>query len=80
MSGSLESNMGKDVIETEAVVDEAYPNASFNVILSTGHKILAHLSGKMRKNFIKVMPGDKVIVEVTPYDLTKGRITRRLKV
>ena len=72
--------MGKDVIETEAVVEEAYPNASFSVLLSSGHKILAHLSGKMRKNFIKVMPGDKVIVEVTPYDLSKGRITRRLKV
>lgn len=71
--------MGKDVIEAEAVVEEAYPNASFSVRLNTGHKILAHLSGKMRKNFIKVMPGDHVTVEVTPYDLTKGRITRRLK-
>jgi translation initiation factor IF-1 len=72
--------MAKDVIEAEALVEEAFPNASFEVRLESGHKILAHLSGKMRKNFIKVMPGDKVIIEVTPYDLTKGRIIRRLKV
>ena len=71
--------MVKDVIESEATVEEAYPNASFDVILDSGHKILAHLSGKMRKHFIKVMPGDRVIVEVTPYDLTKGRIVKRLK-
>lgn len=78
-SGILDSNMVKDVIESEAEVVEAYPNASFEVKLDSGHKLLAHLSGKMRKNFIKVMPGDKVIVELTPYDLTKGRIVRRLK-
>lgn len=72
--------MAKDVIEAEALVEEAYPNASFEVKLESGHKVLAHLSGKMRKNFIKVMPGDRVIIEVTPYDLTKGRIVRRLKV
>lgn len=72
--------MVKDVIEAEALVEEAFPNASFEVKLESGHKVLAHLSGKMRKNFIKVMPGDRVIIEVTPYDLTKGRIIRRLKI
>lgn len=72
--------MGKETIESEAYVTEAYPNATFDVVLTSGHKLLAHLSGKMRKNFIKVMPGDKVIVEITPYDLSKGRIVRRLKV
>jgi len=72
--------MVKDVIEAEALVEEAFPNASFEVRLESGHKVLAHLSGKMRKNFIKVMPGDRVIIEVTPYDLTKGRIVRRLKI
>jgi translation initiation factor IF-1 len=72
--------MAKDVIEAEALVEEAFPNASFEVRLESGHKVLAHLSGKMRKNFIKVMPGDRVIIEVTPYDLTKGRIVRRLKI
>lgn len=71
--------MVKDVIEAEALVEEAHPNASFDVRLDSGHKVLASLSGKMRKNFIKVMPGDRVIIEFTPYDLNKGRITRRLK-
>jgi len=72
--------MGKDVIQSEATVQEAHPNAVFYLELDGGHKIIAHLSGKMRKNHIKITPGDRVIVEVTPYDLTKGRIVRRLKV
>ena len=56
---------------------EALPNAMFRVELENGHKVLAHVSGKMRMNFIRILPGDKVTVELSPYDLTKGRITRR---
>jgi len=70
--------MAKDVIETEGTVVEALPNANFKVELENKHEILAHVSGKIRMNFIKIIPGDKVLVEMTPYDLTKGRITRRL--
>ena len=69
----------EDVIEVEGTVLEALPNAMFQVELDNGHKILAHISGKIRKNFIRILPGDKVKVEMTPYDLTKGRITFRLK-
>ena len=69
----------EDVIEVEGTVLEALPNAMFQVELDNGHKILAHISGKIRKNFIKILPGDKVKVEMTPYDLTRGRITYRLK-
>jgi translation initiation factor IF-1 len=65
------------MIPVEGVVIEALPNATFRVQIAEGHQILAHLSGKMRKNFIKVLPGDKVTVELSPYDLTKGRITYR---
>lgn len=66
-----------EMIPVEGVVIEALPNATFRVQIAEGHQILAHLSGKMRKNFIKVLPGDKVTVELSPYDLTKGRITYR---
>ena len=69
----------EDVIEMEGVVQETLPNAMFNVELTNGHKILAHISGKLRMNFIKILPGDKVVVELSPYDLTKGRITWRAK-
>jgi translation initiation factor IF-1 len=68
-----------DVIEVEGIVTEAYPNAVFQVQLPNGHKILAHISGKLRMNFIRVLPGDKVTVEMSAYDLTKGRITWRGK-
>ena len=61
-------------IEMEGVVAEALPNAMFRVELSNGHKVLAHISGKMRKNYIRILPADRVIVEMSPYDLTKGRI------
>ncbi len=69
----------EDVIELEGTVIEARPNAVFDVELQNGHKILAHLSGKLRQNYIRVVPGDKVTVEMSPYDLTKGRITWRSK-
>ena len=68
-----------DVIEVEGVVTEAYPNAMFEVQLPNGHKILEHVSGKMRMNYIRIYPGDKVKIELSPYDLTRGRITWRSK-
>lgn len=68
-----------DVIEVEGVVTESFPNAMFEVQLPNGHKILAHVSGKMRMNYIRIYPGDKVKVELSPYDLTRGRITWRSK-
>ena len=68
-----------DVIELEGVVVEALPNATFQVVLANGHKILAHISGKLRMNYIRILPGDTVTVEMSPYDLTKGRITWRTK-
>lgn len=71
--------MSKDVIEIEGTILESMPNAMFRVELENGHEILAHISGKIRKNFIKILPGDRVRVEMTPYDLSKGRITFRLK-
>ncbi len=71
--------MAKDVIEIEGTILESMPNAMFKVKLENGHEILAHISGKIRKNFIRILPGDRVKVEMTPYDLTKGRITFRLK-
>ena len=70
--------MPKDTIQFQGDVLEALPNALFNVQLETGEIVLAHLSGRMRINYIKVIPGDKVIVELSPYDLTKGRIIKRL--
>ncbi len=69
----------QDVIELEGVVKEALPNAMFQVELANGHTILAHISGKLRMNFIRILPGDKVTVEMSPYDLNKGRITWRSK-
>ena len=69
----------KDVIELEGEITEALPNALFRVRLETGQLILAHVSGKIRKHFIRILPGDKVRVELSPYDLTRGRITYRLK-
>ncbi|HLQ95765.1 MAG TPA: translation initiation factor IF-1 [Pseudogracilibacillus sp.] len=68
-----------DVIEVEGVVQETLPNAMFNVELENGHVVLAHVSGKIRMHFIRILPGDKVTVELSPYDLTKGRITYRYK-
>ena len=68
-----------DMLEVEGKVTEALPNATFEVELQNGHKILAHLPGKLRMNYIRVLPGDKVKVEMSPYDLTKGRITWRSK-
>ena len=69
----------EDVIEIEGVVVEKLPNAMFKVELENGHQVLAHISGKLRKNFIRILPGDKVTMEMSPYDLTKGRITWREK-
>jgi translation initiation factor IF-1 len=69
----------QSVIEFEGTIRESLPNAMFRVELDNGHKVLAHISGKIRKNFIKILPGDRVRVELTPYDLTRGRITYRIK-
>ena len=69
----------EDVIEFEGVVLESLPNAMFLVELPNGHKIMGHISGKLRMNYIKILPGDKVTVEISPYDLSKGRITWRAK-
>jgi len=69
----------KDIIEVEGTVVDALPNAIFKVKLENGHEILAHISGKLRMNYIRILPGDKVTVELSPYDLTRGRITWRNK-
>jgi len=69
----------KETIEVEATVKEALPNATFRVELANGHVVLAHVSGKMRMNFIRVLTGDRVLVELSPYDLTRGRITYRFR-
>ncbi|TAN61985.1 translation initiation factor IF-1 [bacterium] len=69
----------EDVIEIEGVVKEALPNATFRVELDNGHVVLAHVSGKMRMHFIRILPGDRVKMELSPYDLTRGRITFRVK-
>ncbi|MFV0246497.1 MAG: translation initiation factor IF-1 [Mycoplasmatales bacterium] len=69
----------QEAIEIEAVVLEVLPNTIFKVKLDNGMEILAHISGKIRKNYIRIIPGDKVLVELSPYDLTKGRITYRFK-
>ena len=69
----------EDLIEVEGIVEEALPNAMFRVEIEGGHKILAHICGKMRMHYIKILPGDKVKVELSPYDLTRGRITYREK-
>ncbi len=69
----------KDVIEVEGTIQDALPNAMFMVELTNGHKVLAHLAGKVRMNFVRIVPGDKVKVELSPYDLTRGRITWRVR-
>lgn len=69
----------KDVIEVEGTVTEALPNASFKVELANGHEVLAYASGRMRRFFIRILPGDRVLVELSPYDLTRGRVTYRFK-
>lgn len=69
----------QDVIEVEGTVIEPLPNAMFRVELKNGHKVLAHVSGKIRMNFIRILPGDRVLVELSPYDLTRGRIVYRYK-
>lgn len=72
--------MGKEeAIVTEATVEEALPNATFRVVLPNGHKVLAHISGKMRLNYVRLMPGDKVNVELSPYDLKRGRIISKVQ-
>lgn len=69
----------KDAIAVEGKITEALPNAMFQVELENGHNVLGHISGKMRKNFIRILPGDRVVIELSPYDLTRGRITFRYK-
>ncbi len=69
----------EDLIEVEGTIAEALPNAMFRVTLENNHKVLAHVSGKIRMNFIRILPGDKVKLELSPYDLSRGRITFRLK-
>lgn len=69
----------EDVIELEGIILEALPNAMFKTELENGHVVLAHISGKMRMNYIKILPGDKVLVQVSPYDLSRGRIVYRKK-
>ena len=68
-----------DVIEVEGTVTDTFPNATFEVELENGHKVMEHISGKLRMNYIRILPGDKVTVELSPYDLSKGRITWRGK-
>lgn len=68
-----------DVLQMKATVQEALPNAMFKVELENGHKVLAHISGKMRKHFIRILPGDQILVELSPYDLSRGRIVYRFK-
>jgi len=69
----------KEVIEVEGIVVEPLPNAMFRVELPNGHRVLAHISGKIRMHYIKILPGDKVLIQLSPYDLSRGRITYRLK-
>lgn len=71
--------MKEELIETEGIVTETLPNATFRVKLESGHKVLAHVCGKMRMRFIRILPGDKVKLQLSPYDLTRGRITYRCK-
>jgi len=68
----------KELIKMEGVVEENLPNTTFKVKLENGHEVLAHISGRMRVNYIRLLPGDKVILEMSPYDLSKGRITKRI--
>ncbi len=69
----------KEAIEVEGTVTESLPNAVFRVELANGHRVLAHIAGKMRMNFIRVLPGDRVLVELSPYDLSRGRVTFRFR-
>ncbi|MSP78333.1 MAG: translation initiation factor IF-1 [Dehalococcoidia bacterium] len=69
----------EDTIEVEGVIEESLPNAMFRVKLANDHQVLAHASGKIRMNFIRILPGDRVLVELSPYDLTRGRITYRFR-
>ena len=69
----------KEAIEVEGTVEVPLPNGMFRVLLPNGHKVLAHISGKIRLHYIKILPGDKVLIELSPYDLSRGRITYRLK-
>jgi translation initiation factor IF-1 len=69
----------KEAIEVEGTVQEALPNATFRVKLANDHEVLAHISGKMRVHYIRILPGDRVLVELSPYDLTRGRVTYRFK-
>jgi len=69
----------KDLIQTEGTILETLPNAMFRIELDNGHKVLAHVSGKMRMSYIKILPGDRVLLELTPYDLSRGRIVWRYK-
>jgi len=68
----------KELIKMEGVIEEALPNTTFKVKLENDHEVLAHISGRMRVNYIRLLPGDRVILEMSPYDLTKGRITKRI--
>jgi translation initiation factor IF-1 len=70
--------MGKDAIEMQGVIKECFPNTTFKVVCDNGHECLAYLAGKMRRFYIRVLPGDKVIVEISPYDLSRGRIVKRV--
>jgi translation initiation factor IF-1 len=70
--------MGKDAIEMNGVIKECFPNTTFRVVCDNGHELLAYLAGKMRRFYIRVLPGDRVVVEISPYDLSKGRIVRRV--
>ncbi len=79
MQEQEEKKSKKDVIEAEGIVTEALPNAMFRVQLDSGHTVLAHISGKMRMYYIRILLGDRVTVELSPYDLTRGRITYRFK-
>ena len=72
-------NSEKELVKLEGVVTETLPSTTFRVKLDNGHEILAHISGRMRVNYIRLIPGDRVLVEMSPYDLTKGRIVQRLK-
>ncbi len=77
----MQNNKGKhkDLISLEGTVKEALPSTTFKVMLDNGHEILAHISGRMRMNYIRILPGDRVKVEMSPYDLTKGRIVKRIE-
>jgi translation initiation factor IF-1 len=77
--GNPETLAKKDAIEVEGTVVEPLPNAMFRVELDNGHKVLTHISGKMRMNYIRILPGDRVLVELSPYDLTRGRIVYRYR-